>query len=95
MRREEMDWKVKDHVTWRKKNQILVILDTISGHYYTLNQTAMDIWIGCVEEGKSLEKVMDEICAKYPGSPDIEQIRKDCQDIISYWVEEALIQQTS
>jgi len=28
-------WKSKEHVVWRIKGDLLVILDTVSGHYYT------------------------------------------------------------
>ena len=48
-------WKVKEHIVWRQKKDMLVVLDSLSGHYYTLNPVAMDLWLGCFADNKPLE----------------------------------------
>jgi hypothetical protein len=85
-------WKVKEHVVWRKKNDMLVVLDTLSGHYYTLNPVAMTLWLGCFADNKSLESVLSELSEKFTDVPDPEQLKQDCLESIEYWFSESLIE---
>lgn len=85
-------WKVKEHVVWRKKNDLLVLLDTLSGHYYTLNPVAMELWLGCFSDNKSLDAVIDELTRKFGDAPDIHQVKKDCLESIEFWEKENLIE---
>jgi hypothetical protein len=87
-------WKVKEHIVWRKKNDILVVLDTLSGHYYTLNPVAMDLWLGCFADNKPLETVISELSEKYLDIPNAEQVKSDCLESIQYWQNESLIEAT-
>jgi hypothetical protein len=87
-------WKVKEHIVWRQKNDMLVVLDTLSGHYYTLNKAAMDLWLGCFADNKSLEIVISEISEKYLDTPDVQQVKSDCLESIEYWQKESLIETT-
>jgi hypothetical protein len=87
-------WKVKEHIVWRQKNDMLVVLDTLSGHYYTLNPVAMDLWLGCFADNKPLETVISELTDKYTDAPDTREIKSDCLESLEYWQEEKLIEAT-
>jgi hypothetical protein len=87
-------WKSKEHVVWRAKGDLLVVLDTVSGHYYTLNETAVDLWRGLFEEMKSLEAVLSNIQARYADAPELPQVEADCRESLAYWASEGLIERT-
>jgi hypothetical protein len=86
-------WKVKEHIVWRQKNDMLVVLDTLSGHYYTLNPVAMDLWLGCFADNKPLETVINELSEKYLDTPDAQEIKNDCLESLQYWQKESLIEE--
>jgi hypothetical protein len=88
-------WKSKEHVVWRIKGDLLVVLDTVSGHYYTLNKVAGDLWRGLFAEKKSFEAVISDIRSHYPDAPDAAQLEADCRESVDYWVAEKLIEQTT
>lgn len=88
-------WKSKEHVVWRIKGNLLVVLDTVSGHYYTLNEVAVDLWQGLFEEKKSFAAVLEGIRARYPDAPDAAQLESDCRASLDYWVAEKLIEPTT
>ena len=85
-------WKSKEHVVWRIKGELLVILDTVSGHYYTLNEVAVDLWRGLFEEKKSLEAVIGEIHSRYQNVPQRAELEADCRESLAYWAAEGLIE---
>jgi len=88
-------WKSKEHVVWRIKGDLLVILNTVSGHYYTLNEVAVELWRGLFEEKKSFEAVVGDIRSRYPDSPELAGLEADCQESLAYWAAEGLIEQTA
>ena len=85
-------WKAKEHVAWRIKGDLLVVLDTVSGHYYTLNQTAVDLWRGLFDEKLGLQAVLSRIQARYPDAPALAALEADCRESLAYWVAEGLIE---
>ncbi len=87
--------KPKDQIVWRKKGDLLVVLDTGSGAYYTLNSTAMDLWIGLVEEGGTLETVVGRIAAKYGEAPTMAQVEADCRKMLAEWQSTGLVEEAS
>jgi hypothetical protein len=88
-------WKSKEHVVWRIKGELLVILDTVSGHYYTLNETAVDLWRGLFEEKQSFGAVLSSIQSRYTDAPKISGLEADCRESLDYWVAEGLIEPTT
>jgi hypothetical protein len=85
--------KPKDQIVWRKKGELLVVLDTGSGAYYTLNATAMDLWVGVVEEGGALEAVAETIAGRYPEAPAREQVVADCRRMLTEWQSAGLVEE--
>ncbi|MGA2138648.1 MAG: PqqD family protein [Verrucomicrobiia bacterium] len=88
-------WKSKDHVAWRSKDDLLVVLDTVSGHYYTLNEVAVDLWRGLFEEKKNFEAVINDIRSRYPDAPEIPELEADCRESLAYWASEGLVEQSN
>ena len=89
---ENQSWKAKEHVVWRVKGDLLVVLDTVSGHYYTLNEVAVELWRGLFDEKKSFQAVLEDIRAGFPDAPDAGQLEADCRESLDYWVAEKLIE---
>jgi hypothetical protein len=85
--------KPKDQVVWRKKGDLLVVLDTASGCYFTLNATAMDLWLGLVEEGGTLTQVAERLAAKFGDPPAPEQVMADCQRMLAEWQSSGLVEE--
>jgi hypothetical protein len=84
--------KAKEHIVWRKKKKLLVLLDTKSGCYFTLNTTGQDLWLQHIVEGKPLNDVAREISRKYADPPPEEQILSDCNRLIGDWFTNQLIE---
>lgn len=87
-------WKAKEHVVWRIKGDLLVVLDTVTGHYYTLNETAVELWRGLFEEKKSFEAALTNLQARYADAPEKSKLEADCRESLAYWAAEGLIKQT-
>lgn len=81
----------RDNIVWRKKKDLLVVLDTESGNYFTLNETAQDLWMAHIVDGTDLDKVILMIAEKYGNNPPIEQIKTDCEKMIEGWKENSLV----
>ena len=87
--------KSKQQVVWRSKGDLLVVLDTVSGHYYTLNQVAAMLWRGLFEKNQSLPGVVEEMVVTYPSGPTPAQIDLDCREAIAFWTQEGLVEEIS
>lgn len=85
-------YKAKKHIVWRKKKKLLVLLDTQSGHYFTLNQTGQDLWLKHIVDGQALDDIVGEILTKYTNPPPQGQVLSDCNKLISDWKENQLIE---
>jgi len=92
IRDDKIMWKSKEHVVWRIKGDLLVVLDTVSGHYYTLNEVAVALWRGLFEQKKTFEAVLGDIQSLYPDAPERAQLEADCQESLAYWTAEGLIE---
>jgi hypothetical protein len=84
-------YKAKLHVVWRKKKKLLVLLDTKSSSYFTLNNTGQDLWMKYIVNNQPLDEVVKEISTKYTNSPGEEQILSDCKKLIDGWLSNELI----
>lgn len=83
--------KPQKHIVWKKKNDMLVLLNTDSGHYYTLNPVASALWSELVSENGTVESAAHKISSSFSGSPSIEEIIANCAAIISEWKTENII----
>lgn len=85
-------FRAKQHIVWRKKKKLIVLLNTKSGSYFTLNPTAQFLWMNHIVDGTPLEEVVKEISKKYANPPRDEQILADCTKLISDWKDSKLIE---
>ncbi len=87
--------KAKEHIKWRKKKELLVLLDTVSGCYYTLNTVGQDLWLMHIVESQPLDQTIEHISSKYTNPPKPEQIQADCQKLIEEWKVNELIEEAA
>lgn len=85
--------KAKEKIVWRKKKELLVVLDTDSGKYFTLNETAQDLWMSHIVNGETLAKAAEELGSKFADTPPLENVIADCQKLIDEWVENGLVEE--
>ncbi len=85
-------FKAKQHIVWRNKKKLFVLLDTESGNYFTLNQTGQDLWLKHIVDGQPIDEIVDNILGKYSNPPSSEQVLDDCNKLIIEWQENKLIE---
>lgn len=95
MQRGRLMIKAKKHIVWRKKKELLVLLDTDSGCYYTLNPVGQDLWLMHIVESQPLDQIIEQIADKYDNPPKREQIQADCQKLIDDWKANELIEEST
>ncbi len=86
-------WIPKKDIVWRKKEDMIVLLNTTTGHYYTVNQTAATLWNGLVGEGMSLDEAVEKIHREYDDAPSRSVIRQECIRQAEEWKSENLIEE--
>lgn len=69
-----------EHISWRKLEQDIVLLNMENSQYYSLNPCASRIW-ELVAEGKSVDAIADRVCGTYAVSrkdflKDFESVKK-------------------
>jgi hypothetical protein len=87
-------WTAKKNIVWRNKDNMLVLLDTTTGHYYTVNQTGARLWRDLLERKMSVEQVVEGLRQDFADGPDKSVIRQDCARLIEEWRSENLIEET-
>jgi hypothetical protein len=65
-----------------------LIIDLVSGSYYTLRDAGADIW-ALVQEGTQIGGIIDRLTAKYEG--DCEEIRLAAMNLLDELADESLI----
>ncbi len=81
-------FQLAEKTSWKEMDGLVIIVDTVSGAYYSLNQVASDIWINIVS-GKAIEEVRKELLDKY--SVDKETLSTDISACVDKWLKEGLI----
>jgi hypothetical protein len=87
---EDMGVKIPGHVTWKILKSGTVLLDVNSGTYFTLNQTASEIWDNIIAE-KNREQIVSALCDSYDCSQ--EQAEKDVKDTFTFLLNEGLLEE--
>ncbi len=83
-----MVYKVSDAITWKDLKSGVVILHINSGDYFTLNETASQIWYGIVA-GKDEREIMQTLVDTYDAPA--KDVAKDFCDTINLLKEEKVI----
>jgi hypothetical protein len=86
----ESIFQLADKISWKEMDGLVIVVNTVSGNYYSLNKTASDIWQEVVA-GKSVQEVHEGITKKY--TVDEETLREDIKKCVEDWQKEGLIEQ--
>ena len=66
-------WCAKSDVVWRKSQETLVLLNTSSGLYYTVNPTGAMLWTSLVEKQESFDQAVKGIQEQTKSVIEIEE----------------------
>jgi len=66
-------------ILWSVVDSEAVVLDTRSGHYFSLNPIATEIW-NQLHEGARVSQVVQAVAAKYGADEEI--VRRDVSELI-------------
>ena len=86
---ENKMYTVQSNISWKKLEDSVVIVNTDTGMYYTLNATAGLIWTS-IMENVQIEDIVLLFENNYQGA-DRQEILADIQESIQFWIDEALI----
>ncbi len=82
----------KQDVVSRRKEDMLILLRTSTGHYYTLNRTGALLWEHLIDKHLPIEQCISAIAADCESPPEADTIRSDCEALIDQWRSEQLIE---
>lgn len=80
--------KIADNALMQKVSDELVILDSISGQYYTLNETATNM-LEQLKSGKTVEQTIAYMCSEY--NVEEQEVHIDVSDMINNLLNKELI----
>lgn len=80
-----------DDIVWKTKKDMLILLNTKTGHYFTLNPIAGLLWNKLVVESKSFDDAVQAVIDDCENAPQKEIVVSDCNEIIENWKNENLI----
>jgi hypothetical protein len=83
-------FRLPDNVSWKKMDDLVIVVDLETGAYYSLNQTASAIWEQIIA-GQSLEEVKETLTEVFEVAE--ERLRTDIAGCIEEWVANRLIVQ--
>ena len=66
-------------ILWRVVGDEALLLDTVSGNYFSLNPVATEIWLR-LSEGKDIESIATMVSEKY--SIDASRARDDVAELV-------------
>lgn len=82
-------YECSDRFAWRIVDGKVVILDTASGDYYTLNETATVVWESLLE-GRNLDETTEKLMAVFEVDPA--EARADIQALIDSFFRDGFLQ---
>jgi hypothetical protein len=84
----ESSYEVAPSATWKELDGSIVVVNTVSGAYYCLNESAATIWQG-VAAGQSGNLIVKHLLDVYKADPG--EVADDVQRCIEFWMQENLI----
>lgn len=85
-------FELAPHVSWKELDGLIVAVDTKSGSYYSLNDTASAIWKEVVN-GKSKSAVIEHLMTVF--QVDEDTLAADVDRSTEKWLAEGLIRPSS
>jgi hypothetical protein len=80
--------KVSDEIIWKAVDGQILLLNPVTGFYFSLNDTAADIW-NLLVAGKSLGAIAALLSEKYEMPPDVVEV--DIKELVASLQSEKLI----
>jgi coenzyme PQQ synthesis protein D (PqqD) len=80
MREQGVPARGSPNIIWSILDGEALILDTSSGHYFSLNPIATEIW-QCLQHGDSVTDLVERIASKY--RVEKARIRQDVNELLS------------
>lgn len=85
---QENVFQKQENLIWRNVDNEVLLLDTVSGHYFSLNDSASKIW-NFLAEGNSLEQAAQRLSETYDIS--VEAARADIDELLILLKEEHIL----
>jgi hypothetical protein len=83
-------YKAKNDISWKLLKDSVVVVNTTTGVYYTLNPTASVIWQNLIESG-STSGIADKMCEIFDNI-DKDTIQNDIDECVTFWKAEEIIE---
>jgi len=83
-------FRLADNVSWKKMDDLVIVVALETGAYYSLNRTASEFWEQIIA-GKSLEEVKETLTEVFEVAE--ERLRTDIAGCIEEWLANRLIVQ--
>lgn len=83
-----MNIQIPENITWKNLKSGIVLLNLDSSEYYTLNETASEIWKG-IMDNKPFPEIIKTLAEMYDQPEDV--ISKDFEEQIQYFISEKLL----
>lgn len=81
-------YRASDKASWKEMEGLVIVVDTDTGSYYSLNETASAIWSE-IALGKSPAETAEAVSARF--EVDAETLDNDINSCIQEWINEGLI----
>lgn len=81
--------KINENISWKILDNKIVAVNTKTGNYYTMNETASFIFT-MISQGCGEEDVLKELSAAYPDTP-VDEIRQSVTLQIDDWTKKGLL----
>lgn len=89
----EKTFRLADNVSWKKMDDLVIVVDIGTGAYYSLNKTASNIWENIVS-GKSHEEIKESLADIFDvEAVAAEALQTDITGCIDEWLANGLIAQ--
>jgi hypothetical protein len=87
----EKKFQVADNASWKKMDDLIIVVNLDTGAYYSLNRTASEIWEN-LASGKTIEEITAHLADTFD-TADIseEKLETDISGSIDEWLAENLI----
>lgn len=59
-----MNIKTTEDIIWKAVDDEILLLDTASAYYFSLNETGSEIW-KLLNDGKDADEIADVLCERY------------------------------
>lgn len=87
----ERRYQPAEHTSWKKMDDLVIVVDLETGAYYSLNKTASAIWEN-IASGKTLEHIKECLLDKFD-TQDVEEatLLTDISGCIEEWTTQGLL----